>query len=108
MNAATYLKTLALIALAILLAGCVSMRIDKKVFHTLSNEQVAGKTFSVYIEDKDQRNGLEFKSHANTLASLLSAKGMKEVTAKPKGSGRTFGELNQKVHEIFSFRFRHS
>jgi hypothetical protein len=29
-------------------------------------------------------------------------------TGQPKGSGRTFGELNQKVHEIFSFRFRHS
>jgi hypothetical protein len=27
---------------------------------------------------------------------------------EPKGSGRTFGELNQKEHEIFSFRFRHS
>jgi hypothetical protein len=25
-----------------------------------------------------------------------------------KGSGRTFGELNQKAHEMFSFRFRHS
>ena len=83
MNAATYLKTSAIIALAILLTGCVSMRIDKKVFHTLSNEQIAGKTFSVYVEDKDQRNGLEFKSHAKTLASLLSAKGMREITEKP-------------------------
>jgi len=70
-------------ALAILLTGCVSMRIDKKVFHTLSNDQIDGKTFSVYIEDKDQRNSLEFKSHASTLASLLSAKGMKEITQKP-------------------------
>ncbi|MEI7652491.1 MAG: hypothetical protein WCJ96_10850 [Verrucomicrobiota bacterium] len=26
----------------------------------------------------------------------------------PKGSGRTFGELNQKAHEMISFRFRHS
>jgi hypothetical protein len=30
------------------------------------------------------------------------------ATAKPKGSGRTFGELNQKVHEMFSFGLRHS
>lgn len=83
MKAVTHLKTLALIALAILLTGCVSMQIDKKVFHILSNDQIDGKTFSVYIEDNDQRNSLEFKSHANTLASLISAKGMKEITEKP-------------------------
>lgn len=83
MNAVTHLKTLALIALAILLTGCVSMRIDKKVFHTLSSEQIAGKSFSVYVEDKEQRDGLEFKSHAKTLATLLSAKGMKEITENP-------------------------
>lgn len=89
MNAIAHLRTLSLVVLSILATGCASMRIEKKVFHTLTKEEVVGKTFSVYIEDKDQRNSLEFKSHAKTLAALLSAKGMKEV-AETKGSPADF------------------
>lgn len=82
-KAIAHLGKLSLIALGVLAAGCASMRIEKKVFHTLTKEEVVGKTFSVYIEDKDQRNSLEFKSHAKTLASLLSAAGMKEIVETP-------------------------
>jgi Domain of unknown function (DUF4136) len=82
-KAMPYLQTFFLLIACLLTTGCASMRIEKKTFHTLTNDQIVGKTFSVYIEDKDQRNSLEFKSHAKILGSLLSAKGMKEVVETP-------------------------
>jgi hypothetical protein len=69
-----------LLALSITMTGCVSMNIEKKVFHTLTDDAVAGKTFGVFIEDKDQSGSLEFNSHTQKLISLLTAKGMKPIT----------------------------
>lgn len=61
------------------LTGCGTrpMEIDRKVFHTLSPGNLPGKTFKVVIVQEKLRDTIEFKQHAATLSSYLTAKGMR-------------------------------
>lgn len=68
----------ALICLLVL-TGCGTrpMEIDRKVFHNLTQSSLTGKTFKVLILQEKQRDTIEFKQHAATLASYLTEKGMR-------------------------------
>jgi hypothetical protein len=79
-------KDIAAFLVALLfITGCAvpnrPVQIDRKTYHSLSAENLAGKTFEVLIVDESQRGSLEFSEHADKLASYLTKSGMIRKTA---------------------------
>jgi hypothetical protein len=50
--------------------------IERKTYHSLSADKLAGKTFEVLIVDENQRGSLEFSEHVDKLSSYLTSNGM--------------------------------
>ena len=77
--------TVTLLIALLFLTGCAvpnrPVQIDRKTYHSLSAENLAGKTFDVLIVDENQRGSIEFSEHADKLASYLTKSGMIRKTS---------------------------